>query len=501
MWSSLTASRLLCQGRGARPLQQLQQSTMTSSSSTRASADRSLHSAADRLRRGRIPRKRPPPAVPLWAEGDANAELPAAAPAASSSSPASSSASSSSPPSSELSPPALSQLQPPSPSSAATAPSLPPSSAAVSPTPRPPPILPAQLDPAKADNILLSLLAALRALHFLFYAQFSPPSSLPFSLPLPAASSLPAVLSDIKRCVLRGCHLVFSGVFPSGVRAKDSEAGKLAEAFGAVVSERLGKGGEGEGAGEEEKGGGSLVTHVVAAKDGSDKVKQAMRLRRQKDGSSGSGVSPPFVVHLAWLHHSVHHFQRADEAAFPLSLQPPQPASAVAAAPTGEAAAGKEKEPSRASVDPALIQHAQQSVTAEQLINAVQSLRSSEGLKQPHAAAAAFTELPMAAASAAVSSSASREQLPDDGTGRIKRKRRPQTAAIRDTGVAHEDAEPVKQRRTEEKSDTMADEEPPAASTADVAFMTDDDAAVVGDGEREVETMGNGDEQTAATNS
>ena len=74
------------------------------------------HSAVDRPRRGRIPRKRPPPAVPLWAEGNANAELPAAAPAASSSSPASSTASSSSALSSELPPPALSQLQPPSPS-------------------------------------------------------------------------------------------------------------------------------------------------------------------------------------------------------------------------------------------------------------------------------------------------------------------------------------------------------------------------------------------------
>ena len=229
------------------------------------------------------------------------------------------------------------------------------------------PVLASQMDESKIDNVLLSLLAVLRALHLLFYAHYAPPpypslsaaspsSSLPasvdFSLPLPADCTLPFLLSRLKSSVLYDCHILFSGAFPSAQSAADTDIGKLARAFGATVHDGM----EILGHGLRSR---YFITHIVAARDGSDKIKAGLRLRDRR----------PHIVHLSWLYASAAHFQRAEERLFPLSL--------AAQADADEKAGVGGKENARGYVNPALVQHAQTVVTPLQLLRAMQRARPS----------------------------------------------------------------------------------------------------------------------------
>ena len=247
------------------------------------------------------------------------------------------------------------------------------------------PVLASQVDESKVDNVLLSLLSVLRALHFLFYAHYaitpltssdvsfhsSIPSaadsssslsssnssvspSVDFALPLPADYTLPSLLSSLKCSVLHGCHVIFSGAFPSAQSAADTEIGKLAIAFGAAVYDLMDASGRGLSSDGDHR-----ITHIVAARDGSDKIKAGVRLRDRR----------PHVVHLSWLHASAAHFQRADERLFPISL--------AAQADADEKAGVGGKENARGYVSPALVQHTQTVVTPLQLLRGMQKYRPS----------------------------------------------------------------------------------------------------------------------------
>ena len=246
------------------------------------------------------------------------------------------------------------------------------------------PVLASQMDESKVDNVLLSLLSVLRALHLLFYAHYTTPlhssesaasiSSLPpsavsssqlasstlvapsadFSLPLPADCTLPSLLLSLKTSVLHGCHILFSGAFPSALSAVDTDIGKLAVSFGAVVYDGMDASGRGLLADGDHR-----ITHIVAARDGSDKIKAGLRLKDRR----------PLVVHLSWLFASAAHFQRADERLFPLSL--------AAQADADEKAGVGGKENARGYVSPAFIQHTQTPVTPLQLLRGLQKCRPS----------------------------------------------------------------------------------------------------------------------------
>jgi len=251
------------------------------------------------------------------------------------------------------------------------------------------PVLASQMDESKVDNVLLSLLSVLRALHLLFYAHYAiappsssssaasstssvPPSSdsssssfsftpstspsVDFSLPLPTENTLPSLLSSLKSSVLHGCHILFSGAFPSAQSAADTDIGKLAIAFGAVVYDMMDASGRGLLSSNTAD---HRITHIVAARDGSDKIKAGMRLRDRR----------PHVVHLSWLYASAAHFQRADERLFPLSL--------AAQADADEKAGVGGKENARGYVSPALVQHTQTVVTPLQLLRGMQKYRPS----------------------------------------------------------------------------------------------------------------------------
>ena len=327
--------------------------------------------------RGRIPRKKPPPAVPLWTDSSSEGSSPSSTPPASPlpSSPPPSSLSPASPPSS---PPAPVSFTAPSP--ATPHPNPPSSTAAPSPLPPPAPrrpsppsplsiVIPSQLDPSRVDNVLLSLLSVLRALHTLFYDAFTTSSSsshtpTPFTLPLPPSLALPSLLSLVKRSTLHRCVLLFSGVFPSSTPPLTTDIARLALTFGATVVDSVTH---------------AQLTHVVAARDGSDKVKAAGRMKGVK------------VVHVSWLYHAVYHYQRGEERHFPVSLAGQQGGGGGGAG-EGSGVGGGEGgggggggggkgmggEASRGWVDPAVIQHAKQVVTPQQLVDRVRRMMKEE---------------------------------------------------------------------------------------------------------------------------
>lgn len=108
--------------------------------------------------------------------------------------------------------------------------------------------------------------------------------------PLTASSDMTRVpdikvlLPQVKRTVLAGVVIVFSGVVPLGADIQISEPALLAKAYGARVEERVSR----------------KITHVVAAKPRTAKTKQA-ELRGKK------------VVNPRWLYDSITRWRKQEE--------------------------------------------------------------------------------------------------------------------------------------------------------------------------------------------
>ena len=93
-----------------------------------------------------------------------------------------------------------------------------------------------------------------------------------------------AILPQVKRTVLAGVVVVFSGIVPLGVDIQTSELAVLAKTYGARVEERVTR----------------RITHVVAAKPRTAKTKQA-EARKKK------------VVNPRWLTDSITQWQKLEE--------------------------------------------------------------------------------------------------------------------------------------------------------------------------------------------
>lgn len=98
-------------------------------------------------------------------------------------------------------------------------------------------------------------------------------------------------LATVRRRVLEGCSVVFSGLLPRGLDPRRTDLGYMATALGAAVTEAMTPG----------------TTHVVAENPSTEKVYHA----RQR----GETVA---VVTRAWLQLSFWHCERKPEAQFPL---------------------------------------------------------------------------------------------------------------------------------------------------------------------------------------
>ncbi|KAJ1977012.1 CTD phosphatase Fcp1 [Dimargaris xerosporica] len=152
------------------------------------------------------------------------------------------------------------------------------------------------------DRDLASILEWLRKVHRLFYEAFDASSGTTSS----PDANVARILPSLKRQVLAGVNLVFSGVIPLSVSPRQSDIWQWAESFGAKCFEQLPRR-QGERLGSDHRHP-VRITHVVAGKADTRKVKDAQRL---------GGIE---MVHVEWLVDSLHAWQRMDEAAYRLTL-------------------------------------------------------------------------------------------------------------------------------------------------------------------------------------
>ncbi|XP_063861528.1 RNA polymerase II subunit A C-terminal domain phosphatase-like isoform X2 [Scylla paramamosain] len=114
--------------------------------------------------------------------------------------------------------------------------------------------------------------------------------------PLP---DLKKIVPGVKKDVLRGVCLVFSGVVPQQVKLKESKAYLIASAFGAAVSDKLVVRGEA----------GIPTTHLVAANRHTEKVNAARKMKSIK------------IVTPNWLWKCTERWEWVEERLFPLTKE------------------------------------------------------------------------------------------------------------------------------------------------------------------------------------
>ncbi|KAJ9193788.1 hypothetical protein DTO164E3_7717 [Paecilomyces variotii] len=102
------------------------------------------------------------------------------------------------------------------------------------------------------------------------------------------------VLPNIKRKVLEGVVLVFSGVLPLGTDTQNADISLWTKSFGAVISTRIG----------------SKTTHLVAGRNRTAKVREATRYPKIK------------IVTTQWLLDSLTQWKRLDEDPYLLPVHP-----------------------------------------------------------------------------------------------------------------------------------------------------------------------------------
>ncbi|KAM7298391.1 RNA polymerase II subunit A C-terminal domain phosphatase [Ixodes scapularis] len=173
-----------------------------------------------------------------------------------------------------------------------------------------------------SDDYLLYLEEILRTIHEAYYALHDQMgSSRADRIP-----DLKHVVPYVRRKVLKGSHLVFSGVVPTNQEPEKSRAWQTARALGARVSSDLCPG----------------VTHLVAARPGTAKVNRARRTRQLH------------VVSPAWLWCCAERWEHVHEALFPLEAEAPAEARRAQRLPS-TAATTRAAEPRReeaAAADP-----------------------------------------------------------------------------------------------------------------------------------------------------
>ncbi|KAF9544764.1 Carboxy-terminal domain (CTD) phosphatase [Mortierella hygrophila] len=132
------------------------------------------------------------------------------------------------------------------------------------------------------DNELKHILEILETIHEKFYDDREV-----FKLTKPKKQpDVKEIIRDMKKSVLKGVNIVFSSVIPLGQIPQRADIWRQAESFGAICSTELSAG----------------VTHIVAAKAGTQKVSEARRRRNVR------------IVRPEWLYHSIGKWQRQNEA-------------------------------------------------------------------------------------------------------------------------------------------------------------------------------------------
>ncbi|KAL7070575.1 hypothetical protein ACQ4LE_010675 [Meloidogyne hapla] len=132
---------------------------------------------------------------------------------------------------------------------------------------------------ADNDNALVHIERILKEVHSIFYEQYDREGQTP---------NVKHIVSWLRSQVLKGERIVFSGIVPLGIDINSCEIYQLCTQFGAKVGEKIVKG---------------ETTVLVAAKAGTEKIRQAKRLRIP-------------VVSIRWLEACYERWQKLDKRDF-----------------------------------------------------------------------------------------------------------------------------------------------------------------------------------------
>ena len=152
------------------------------------------------------------------------------------------------------------------------------------------------------DDYLLYLEEILRRIHKSFYEVVAWNKQAEENGNDPAtrvAPDLRNIVPELRRDVLKGTKIVFTGVIPTNVRPEDSQAWKIAKQFGASVSKDL-------LTPKNTPDRSQRTTHVVAARPGTEKACQALRLPSVR------------LVNPNWLWTCAERWEWVDERLFPV---------------------------------------------------------------------------------------------------------------------------------------------------------------------------------------
>ncbi len=146
------------------------------------------------------------------------------------------------------------------------------------------------------------------------------------------ALSVTSIIRRRKASVLSGCILAFSGIFPVGAPLERFELWRLAQMFGAICQEGVLLPAPQEDCPEGEQAAPRLITHLVAVRSDTEKVRKALRAAKETTGE------PPKIVRPEWLHACFKEWAAVPVDAYLIS--PPQPSRTppVEATPTNDAA-------------------------------------------------------------------------------------------------------------------------------------------------------------------
>jgi len=148
------------------------------------------------------------------------------------------------------------------------------------------------------DDYLVYLEDILRRIHTAYYELYDQMQLNADSIN--AAPDLKTIVPYVRRKVLKGARIVFSGVCPLGSDPATCRIYRVAESLGAVVQSSV-------VAGDDTSSASEATTHVVAARPGTEKVKAALRQKNVK------------VVNPDWVWTCNDRWEWVDERLFPLN--------------------------------------------------------------------------------------------------------------------------------------------------------------------------------------
>lgn len=154
------------------------------------------------------------------------------------------------------------------------------------------------------DDFLIHLADILARIHTTFYIQYD---DMKQAVDVSSAADLPTpdlkeIIPKMRQSVLKGANILFTGVIPTNMRPERSPEWNTARAFGATVHDKLIPGLNSSDLNQMLR----ATTHVIAAKAGTSKLREAKRIHGIK------------IVNPRWLWSCAEQWKWVDEKLFPV---------------------------------------------------------------------------------------------------------------------------------------------------------------------------------------